>query len=156
MCGWCKKKDNTETQEHAGVEALGRSMGGFSCKIHAAVDALGNPLRLILTPGQSSDIGQAENLVVSINAQKVLADKGYDSGKLVEWLTKEGMEAVIPSRSNAKEPRQCDWWVYKERHLVECFFGKIKHYRRVFSRFEKKSCNFMAFLHFVSVLIWFR
>jgi len=121
-----------------------------------AVDALGNPLRFILTPGQASDIKQAEKLIVGINAERVMADKGYDAKQFVKWLNKQGMGAVIPSRSNAKKPRQYDWYAYKERHVVECFFGKIKHYRRVFSRFEKKAVNFKSFLYFVATLIWLR
>lgn len=131
-------------------------MGGFSCKIHALTDALGYPLRLILTPGQTADITQAEALVTSIPVKVLLADKGYDSQDFVDYLHQEGIEALIPSRSNAKQPRTYDKVVYKERHLIECFFNKIKHYRRVFSRFDKKALNFLSFLHFVSVLIWTR
>lgn len=131
-------------------------MGGFSCKIHALTDALGYPLRLILTPGQTADITQAEALVTSIPVKVLLADKGYDSQDFVDFLHEEGIEAFIPSRSNAKQPRTYDQVVYKERHLIECFFNKIKHYRRVFSRFDKKALNFLSFLHFVSVLIWTR
>lgn len=138
------------------AEALGRSKGGFSCKIHALTDALGYPLRFILTPGQASDIGQAEALVTSIPLKRLMADKGYDSKAFVEYLEKHGIEALIPSKSNALEPRKCDWVAYKERHLIECFFGKMKHYRRVFSRFEKKAQNFLGFLAFVAVLIWTR
>lgn len=66
------------------------------------------------------------------------------------------MEAVIPRRSNRNEGREVDWFVYKERHLIECFFNKIKHYRRIFSRYEKTARNYMGFLRFVSALIWLR
>jgi len=66
------------------------------------------------------------------------------------------MEAVIPPRSHRTEPRTVDWFVYKERHLIECFFNKIKHYRRIFSRYEKTACNYMGVLRFVSTLIWLR
>jgi transposase len=66
------------------------------------------------------------------------------------------MQAVIPLRSNRTASRDCDWFIYKERHLIECFFGKIKHYRRVFSRFEKLAKNYMGFIRFVSALIWLR
>lgn len=119
-------------------------------------DALGYPLRFILTPGQASDIGQAESLVESISIQKLMADKAYDSKAFVEYLQSRGIEALIPSRTNALKPRQCDWVAYKERHLIECYFGKMKHYRRVFSRFEKKAQNFLSFLHLTAVLIWTR
>jgi transposase len=66
------------------------------------------------------------------------------------------MDAVIPSRSNRTKLREVDWFVYKERHLIECFFNKIKHYRRIFSRYEKTSRNYMGMLRFVSALIWLR
>ena len=131
-------------------------MGGLSCKIHALTDALGYPLRLILTPGQTADVTQAEALVSGVPLSRLLADKGYDSQTFVDYLAKEEIDALIPSRSNARHPRTYDKVVYKERHLIECFFGKIKHYRRVFSRFDKKAQNFLSFLYFVSVLLWTR
>ena len=66
------------------------------------------------------------------------------------------MEAIIPPRVNRISPRECDWFAYKERHLIECFFGKIKHYRRIFSLFEKLKRNYMGFLRLAAVLIWLR
>lgn len=66
------------------------------------------------------------------------------------------MTAVIPPRSNRGATRTCDWVVYKERHLIECFFNKIKHYCRVFARYEKRARNYMGFLRFVAALIWLR
>jgi transposase len=140
----------------AELEALGRSRGGFSTKIHAVTDALGNPLAFILTGGQASDIGQAERLIGDFPAQAVIGDKGYDSDAFVKAVAARGMEAVIPPRANRLTPRAYDRHLYKERHLVECFFNKIKHYRRIFGRFEKTAKNFMAFLHFVAFLIWTR
>lgn len=137
-------------------EALGRSRGGFTTKIHVVTDGLGNPLDFVVTGGQVADISQAEALLAPIPAQTVLADKGYDSDALVNTLTERGIDVVIPPRENRVEPRRCDWHVYKERHLVECFFNKIKHYRRVFSRFEKTARNFMGFLRLTAFLIWTR
>jgi len=143
---------------NAETEGLGRSKGGFSCKIHAITDAVGCPLNFILTPGQASDIGQGEPLLklTPEGAEALLGDKGYDCDAFVEAILARGMQVVIPPRCNRLEPRECDWFVYKERHLIECFFGKIKHYRRVFSRFEKRAENFMGFIRFVSALIWLR
>ena len=86
----------------------------------------------------------------------LLADKGYDDAKLIEAAEAKGIQAVIPPRSNRKEQREYDKHLYKEHHLVECFINKIKHYRRVFSRFEKLSKNYLGFLSFVSALIWLR
>lgn len=142
----------------AETEALERSKGGFTTKIHAITDALGNPLDFILTGGQASDIGQAENLLALTkeSAAALLGDKGYDSDAFIQKLTEKGMEPVIPSRSNRINPRSCDWFMYKERHLIECFFNKIKHYRRISSRYEKMARNYMGFIRFVSALIWLR
>ena len=127
---------------------------------HSCADdeALGNPLDFILTGGQESDIGQAEALLelTPEGAAALGADKGYDSDKFVAAIQARGMEAVIPPRANRIEPRACDWLVYRERHLIECFFGRIKHYRRIFSRFEKLARNYRGFLRFVSALIWLR
>jgi transposase len=139
-------------------EALGRSRGGFSTKIHAITDALGNPLDFLLTGGEASDIGQAERLIQAVPQQASLAvaDKGYDSDGFVQRLQELMIEPVIPPRSNRKVKRLYDRHVYKERHLIECFFGKIKHYRRIFSRFEKTARHFMGFLRLVAALIWMR
>ena len=143
---------------NAETEALGRSKGGFTTQIHAITDALGNPLDFILTAGQASDVGQADALLqlTPAGAGALLGDKGYDSDAFVQAIQEKGMQAVIPPRSNRIAPRDCDGLVYKERHLIECFFGKIKHYRRVFSRFEKLARNYMGFIRFVSALIWLR
>jgi IS5 family transposase len=75
--------------------ALGRSRGGFSTKIHALVDALGNPLKFILTAGQRNDITQAENLIQDVQNTTVIADKEYDSSAFVESLESKGCEIVI-------------------------------------------------------------
>ena len=85
-----------------------------------------------------------------------MGDKGYDDAKLIEIVEAKGMQAVIPPRANRKQQRDYDKHLYKDRHLVECFINKIKHYRRVFSRFEKLSKNYLGFLSFVSALIWLR
>lgn len=89
-------------------------------------------------------------------AEAFIGDKGYDSDALVQAIEARSMEAVIPPRSHRTEPRTVDWFVYKERHLIECFFNKIKHYRRIFSRYEKTACNYMGMLRLVSTLIWLR
>lgn len=120
------------------------------------MDALGNPLRLILTAGQRHDSPQAAALIKGFEPQALIADKGYDSDALIKSVTAKGSEVVIPPKKNRKEQREYDRHLYRERHLVECFSGKIKHYRRVFSRFEKLSKNYLGCLSFVSALIWLR
>ncbi|MDR0556241.1 MAG: transposase [Holosporaceae bacterium] len=86
----------------------------------------------------------------------MLGDKGYDSQQFVDFLGKSNCEAVIPPRSNCKKKGDIDKHLYKERHLIENFFSKIKHFRRVFSRFCKTSSSFLSFLHFTGTLIWLR
>ena len=135
-------------------EALGRSKGGFTTKIHALVDGLGNPLKFTLTSGQRDEITQAEALTKNVHNSTVVADKGYDSSAFVASLESKGCEIVIPLRKNRKVKRDYDKHLYKERHLIECFFGKIKHFRRIFSRFDKTAMVFMGFLNFVGALVW--
>lgn len=137
-------------------QALGRSRGGFSTKIHAIVDGLGNPLRLFLTAGQRHDITQAPALICDLPFEFLLADRAYDSHDFIDLLLAMEIEPVIPSKKNAKQPRDYDTWRYRERHLVECFIGKIKHFRRVFSRFDKLARRYLGFVQFASTLIWLR
>jgi transposase len=125
----------------------------LSTKVHVAVDALGNPVRLIATAGQVADVTQGEALVSGIEAEHVIADKGYDSSDLVEVIEAGGAEAVIPPRSNRKEPRAYDEHLYKERNLVERFLNKVKHCRRVATRYEKTARNYLAFWQLASIMV---
>lgn len=137
-------------------EGLGRSKGGFTSKIHVLVDALGNPLKLTLTPGNRNDITQAPELIKDVRNAFVLADKGYDSDAFVEQIKSQECTPVIPPRAKRKEPRPYDEELYKERHLVEIFFRKLKNFRRIFSRFDKKATNYLSFIAFASVLLWLK
>ena len=151
MCRWSAIKKGGQLSQ-----ALGRSRGGFSTKVHVSVDGLGNPLRFRLTAGQRHDITQAQALICGSNVNHVIADKGYDSVELLQFIQDMGATPVIPPRSNRKLQRDYDEHLYKERHLVECFINKIKHYRRIFSRFDKLDSRYMGFLSFASALIWLR
>jgi len=137
-------------------QALGRSKGGFTTKIHVITDALGNPLDFILTEGQAADIGQAYTLVEGSKAVYAIMDKAYDADWLIEQLKAQDIIPVIPPRACRKEPREYDRHIYKERALIECFIGKLKQFRRVFSRFDKLAKNYMSFIRFASALIWLR
>ena len=121
-----------------------------------SVDGLGNPLRFELTAGQRHDSTQAEALIVDFAAEHVIGDKGYDAAAFLQCILDRGAVPVIPPRSNRKTPRDYDAHLYRERHLVECFINKIKHYRRIFSRFEKLSIRYFGFLSFVGALLWLR
>ncbi len=137
-------------------QALGRSRGGFSSKVHVSVNGLGKPLRFCLSPGQAHDITQADSLIEGFAFKRVIADRGYASKDFVDSLLDRGIEVVIPPHQSAKEQREYDRTLYRERNLVERFINKIKHFRRVFSRFEKLDASHLGFLHFVGTLIWLR
>ncbi len=138
------------------AQALGRSRGGFSTKIHIVVDALGNPLDLVLTGGQVHDVTQAPTLLGERESDFVLGDKSYDADELIELIEAKHAIPVIPPRRHRKDQRWYDPDLYKERHAVECFVNKIKHFRHIFSRFDKLAGRYLSFLHFVSALIWLR
>jgi len=147
----CRRRTKKE-----GAQSLGRSRGGFSTKIHLATDALGNALRFILTGGERNDITQAASLIENLCADYVIADKGYDAEPFILQLRARNAEAVIPSRINRKEQREIDEYLYKERHLIENQIGKLKHFRRVFSRFDKLAKNYLSFIYFASTVVWLR
>ena len=130
--------DGTIVRAHACAAGApqGRSKGGFTTKIHVMTDALGNPLDFILTGGQAADVTQAYVLVKGVQAAYALMDKAYDADKLIEQLKLQGIIPVIPPKSNRKKFREYDKHIYKERNLIECFIGKLKQFRRVFSLFE--------------------
>lgn len=120
------------------------------------VDALGNPLRLALTAGQRHDILKAHDMVVDLDFGALIADRGYAAQAFGDELLANAFEVVIPPKANAQHPRQYDAWRYRERHWVECFIGKIKHFRRVFSRFDKLARRYLGFLQLTATLIWLR
>ena len=126
----------------------------MSTKIHAAVDALGNPIRLILTAGQASEYAQAERLIEGFDADYVLADRGYDSDQFVEAIQAMGAMAVIPPRCNRKQRRDYDRKIYKERNLVERLFQKLKQFRRIATRYERLKRNYQSMLNLACSMIW--
>jgi transposase len=128
----------------------------LTTKIHAIVDALGNPVALSLTPGQAADINQAVPLLDHVEPQPeaLLADKGYDSDALVETLDERGITPVIPPKANRREPRKTDFALYRERNLVERFFCKLKQYRAIATRYDKLANTFLAAVALVCVLFW--
>jgi transposase len=128
-----------------GPQALGRSRGGLTTKLHLAVDDAGRPLRLIATEGQVSDISCANELVEHLRTGAVIADKGYDSNAFVESIRTKRAKAVIPPRSNRKTKRRYNRVLYRTRNIVERFFSRIKHFRRVATRYDKLAGNYLAF-----------
>ena len=140
----------------ADAQGLGRSRGGLTTKIHAATDALGLPVRLIGTPGQRNDIALAADLVERIDADALLADKGYDANHLIEKMEEQKTEVVIPPRRGRKVQRAYDATLYKERNRVERFFNKLKQFRRVATRYDKLLKNFMGFVKLAAIAIWIK
>ncbi len=133
---------------------MGKSRGGLSTKIHAAVDALGNPVRFILTAGQRAEIGQANALIAGFSADYVIADKGYDSDAFIDSVDAIDAVSVIPPRKNRTVLRDYDEYRYCERNLVERVFQKLKHYRRIATRYERLAVTYLAMLSLVATIIW--
>ena len=112
----------------------------------------------MISEGQRNDINYAIPLLdhIEIDGSKVLADRGYDSNQLTDYIYDHGGEPTIPSRRGAKFDRRCDWWLYKERHLVENYFLKLKTFRRIATRYDKLAFTYLGFLCIVSILIWLK
>jgi transposase len=127
----------------------------LSTKIHATVDALGNPLSFHLTPGQASDLEGADKLLPNGVADAVLADKAYDADeRVIQLLEAQGKTVVIPPRRNRKQHRQDDQDLYKARHLIENFFAKLKQYRAIATRYDKRAVNFLGAIYLAASVIW--
>ena len=135
-------------------QAIGRSRGGLSTKIHALVDALGNPLAFLLTAGQAHDLAGADGLLPHMAAGRLIADKAFDAdARVLEPLAQAGKSAVIPPRPNRVTPREFDRHLYKERHLIENFFCKLKQFRAIATRYDKTARNFLAAIHLAAAII---
>ena len=117
---------------------------------------MGNPVALSLTPGQASDIGQAEPLLEEITPEAFLADKAYDADALISTLEQRGIVPVIPSRANRIKARETDFALYRERNLVERFFNTIKHFRAIATRYDKLANTFLAALQMVCIISWLK
>ena len=119
-------------------------------------DGLGNPLRFLLSSGNQNDICLAREILepFALTGKLILADKGYDSDKFVRWIKERGGIPVIPSRNSARQPRETDWHTYKERHLIENLFLKLKNHRRFSTRYEKKAVCFHAVVSLACILLW--
>jgi transposase len=137
----------------AEAEALGRSRGGFSTKIHVACDGLGKPVKIILTPGQDHDVSQGPALIADSDADKIIADKGYDSDAFIADIEARNAEPVIPPRSNRVTERSYDQEEYKKRHVVERFINVMKQCRRVATRYDKTARNFLGVVAFAATFV---
>ena len=127
----------------------------MTTKIHATTDALGNPTGFHLTPGQAHDLVGADALLPGLEADALLADKAYDAeARVIQPLQQAGTVPVIPARANRKTPREYDTDLYKARHLIENFFAKLKQFRAIATRYDKRARYFLAAIHLAAAVIW--
>jgi transposase len=121
----------------------------------AVCDALGNPTDFVLLPGQACELDGADQLLPNILADTLLADKGFDADERVRIpLAQAGKTAVIPPKSNRKDPASYDQDLYKDRHLIENFFSRLKDFRAIATRYDKLARNFLAGIHLAAIVIW--
>jgi len=128
------------------TQAIGKTKGGWNTKLHALVDGGGVPVALSLSPGNEADVSHATEVLEGVAAQKVVADKGYDSDPLRSWLAVRGITSCIPPRSNRTHPQPYSRSSYRKRHLVENFFAAIKTFRRVATRYDKLAETFFGWV----------
>lgn len=138
----CARPSTLRGREKEGCEAIGRSRGGLTTKIHALVDERGLPLRLALTPGQAHDVTAVRDLL--------------DQTMAVELIEQQGGRANIPFYANRKPRRAFDAAFYKQRNLIERFFNKLKHFRRIATRYEKTARNFLALAAIAATRLWLK
>jgi transposase len=123
-------------------------------KVHIACEGLGLPVRFLLTGGEVHDVTQASALIKGMQAEQVIADKGYDSQAVVEMIENQGGIAVIPSKSNRQQPRPHDRAIYRERNRIERLINRLKQCRRIATRYDKTGRNFLAFLYLAGTMLW--
>ena len=136
-------------------QAIGRSRGGRNTKIHAIADAKGRLLSILLSGGEAHDCPPAPRLIRRTKAaRKLLGDKAYDSAELRQWLKGRGTKAVVPNRSNRKQPFSFDKKSYKQRHRIENAFCRLKDFRRIATRYDRLARNFLASVCLVAAIVW--
>jgi len=125
--------------------------------VHALTDARGLPIRIVLTPGQAHDLVGADALLTTLGEGDILlGDKAYDADWLRQKVEAQGAAPNIPDKSNRKEKHCFSKTLHKERNRVERFFNRIKHFRRIATRFEKHAQNYLAMIKLASIRIWVR
>jgi len=136
-------------------QAVGRSRGGLTSKLHVVVDRKGLPLRLGITAGQAHDNRLCSTLLSGLAPRTMLlADRGYDAGWIRALVNEQGAWANIPPKRNRREPICFSPHLY--RACIERFFNKIKHCRRIATRYDKLAANYLAFVQLASIRLWLR
>jgi transposase len=146
-------------------EALGRSQGGFSTKVHVRAEGLGKPMTFVLTPGQRHEATAFEQLMEQgavkrrgrgrprLRPRRVVGDKGYSSRKIRQYLRRRGMRMTIPHKSNERRGH-FDRAVYRLRSLVERLINRLKQFRRVATRYQKRGLNYHGMLLLAAIKLW--
>ena len=136
-------------------EAIGRSRGGRNTKIHAIADAKGRLLSILLSGGEAHDCPPAPRLYPSHQSgQEASRRQGHDSAPLRRWLKGRGTRAVVPNKSNRKQPFSFDRKAYKQRHRIENAFCRLKDFRRIATRYDRLARNFLASVCLVAAVVW--
>jgi transposase len=155
-------------RQHAGRQALGRSRGGFSTKLHLRCDGRGRPVAFHLTGGERHDLlGVGPLFERGIlrtgrrgrprwKPEAVIADKAYSAAWLLDVLRRKRIVPIIPSRADQPENPDFDHETYRGRNAVERTVGKLKQFRRVATRYDKLAAHYLAFVHIASVMVWLR
>jgi len=138
------------------TEALGRSRGGFTIKLHACCDGKGRPLGLVLTPSEAHDVKSFGPLfrMIADKAKALLADRGYDADAIREEIAFHGVQAVIPTKRGRRNPALHDRDKYRQRSRVEQLFNKLKNWRRIATRYDKTRESYLGFVSLASALLW--
>ena len=136
-----------------GTQAIGRSRGGLTTKIVALVDALGTLARFVLLPGQRHDSVGVEPLIAGVEFDALIADKAFDIDWIVAELDERGAQVVISQHPRRTRPRPIDADLYKWRHLIENFFGKLKDFKRIALRACKTDASFAAMIYAAAMII---
>jgi transposase len=134
-------------------QAIGRSKGGLTTKILALTDTLGNLVRFVLLPGHRYDTVGVAPLIENVQFEGLIGDKAFDANWIVDELDERGARIVISQRPNRRAPLAIDEEVYKWRHLIENFFGKLKEYKRIAMRSDKTDQSFAAMIHLAAAVI---
>jgi len=158
-CGWGKKGEQNQ-------EALGKSQGGFSTKLHLRAEGKGKPMTFVLTAGERHESTKLEALMEQgavkrvgrgrpkLRPKRLLGDKAYSSRKIRRYLKRRGIGYTIPRRIDETRTGPFNRALYKERNYAERLINRLKQFRRVATRYEKRAANFLAMVTLASIMLW--
>jgi transposase len=139
----------------AAAQAIGRSRGGRTTKIHAVCDGIGRLCAFQLSPGNIADITVAPALLdIAPVGQTFLADKGYDATPFRNRVATRGARVVIPNNATRKRPYPFDATAYQARNVIERMFCRLKDYRRIATRYDRLARNFASAVALAATITW--